>query len=186
MASGGPYADALARFEGASKILHTLSQDRIQGSRFLDAGCGVGNALLAASQAGAAEIVGIDRNLTEFGYNFLPEIAGNLEIRTDRIQIVEADFCSHQLEGLFDVITCFDVLEHVHDPESFIQNMRRHLADDGIAVIDIPPLYYSPVGHHLFSYSPEKPCPGSISTGIFRSSSNNIRLTIGAGRDSKN
>jgi 2-polyprenyl-3-methyl-5-hydroxy-6-metoxy-1,4-benzoquinol methylase len=153
MAAVNSFEAALARFQAASRILQTLPAERLKGSRFLDIGCGIGNMLLAAAQAGVAEAVGIDLNLREFGYTFFNEVAQSEKIPTDRISMVEQDFCAYDpTPQNFDVVTCFDVLEHVVQPGRFIQNIYRHTAKSGLVVIDTCPLYYSPVGHHLFSY----------------------------------
>jgi FkbM family methyltransferase len=159
VAAVNSYEAALTRFRGARQVLQTLAPENLKGSRFLDISCGIGNMLLAASRAGALEVVGIDLNLGEFGDNFFQEIAQSEGIRTDQITMIEQDFCSYEADRVFDVVTCFDVLEHVADPARFIQNIYRHTAHNGIAVIDICPLYYSPVGHHLFSYFDRETMP---------------------------
>ena len=41
-------------------------------------------------------------------------------------------------ERSFDVITCFDVLEHLEKPDEFFVNARRYLKFDGMVVISTP------------------------------------------------
>jgi SAM-dependent methyltransferase len=41
-------------------------------------------------------------------------------------------------ERSFDVITCFDVLEHVERPVEFFEHARRYLREGGIAIISTP------------------------------------------------
>jgi SAM-dependent methyltransferase len=107
--------------------------------------------LLAAREAGAESALGVDLNLREFGDNFLSELASDHGIPTGGISMVEANFCDYSAGRSFDLITCFDVLEHVVEPKRFLSNIRRHLAHGGLAIIDISPFYYSQVGHHMFS-----------------------------------
>lgn len=159
MAAVNSYEAALTRFRGARQVLKTLPPERLKGSRFLDIGCGIGKMLLAASQAGALELVGIDLNLGEFGYPFFDEIAQREWIQTGRITVIQHDFCGYETDRTFDVATCFDVLGHVVESARSIQNIYCDTAHNGISVIDICPLYYSPVGHHLFYYFDRKTMP---------------------------
>lgn len=41
-------------------------------------------------------------------------------------------------EGIFDAITCFDVLEHLDRPEEFLIKAKRHLKPGGIVLISTP------------------------------------------------
>ncbi len=41
-------------------------------------------------------------------------------------------------ERSFDVITCFDVLEHLEKPDAFFVNARRYLKSGGVVVISTP------------------------------------------------
>jgi len=41
-------------------------------------------------------------------------------------------------EHSFDVITCFDVLEHLERPDEFFAHARRYLRDGGIVIISTP------------------------------------------------
>ncbi|HDH97209.1 MAG TPA: class I SAM-dependent methyltransferase [Proteobacteria bacterium] len=64
--------------------------------------------------------------------------------------------------GSFDVITAFHVLEHIHDPRSFLRKARRELKPDGHLVIEVPDLsnpntarlddYFNV--QHIFNFTP--------------------------------
>jgi 2-polyprenyl-3-methyl-5-hydroxy-6-metoxy-1,4-benzoquinol methylase len=155
----GTYETALNRLEGARGILRSLPPDRLHGAHVLDLGCGTGNMLLAAREAGAKTAFGIDLNLAEFGHNFLDELGERQKIPVDAISMVEANFCDYSAGKQFGLITCFDVLEHVVEPDRFLENMRRHLSPGGMAIIDISPFYYSQVGHHMFSHFSREELP---------------------------
>lgn len=155
----GTYESALNRLQGARSILRSLPPARLRGAEVLDVGCGIGNMLLAAKEAGAEAALGIDVDLQIFGYNFLQELADRQTIPTDGISMVEVDFCDFSAGRQFDLITCFDVLEHVAQPKPFLENLRNHLAPGGLAIIDISPFYYSQVGHHMFSYFSREELP---------------------------
>ena len=39
---------------------------------------------------------------------------------------------------LFDIVKAIEVIEHVKDPRSLIENMLRHVKSDGICIIETP------------------------------------------------
>jgi len=43
-----------------------------------------------------------------------------------------------QVEGKFDVITMFHVLEHLKDPKDMLKKLSKHLTDDGSMIIEVP------------------------------------------------
>lgn len=45
------------------------------------------------------------------------------------------------LRETYDLIVCWDVLEHLSDPALAVRNMARHLSDGGLLVIGCPNLY---------------------------------------------
>lgn len=109
------------------------------GLRFLDAGCAYGGYLVAAAQAGAREVVGLDIDPDYLG---LAErllaahgVAGTLVLGNIDDPRVHADLCG--AEG-FDVVTCTDVLEHVPDPAVTLGMLARYLAPGGRAYVTIP------------------------------------------------
>jgi ubiquinone/menaquinone biosynthesis C-methylase UbiE len=147
------YEDALGRLQTARSELAALPAQWVHGKRCLDVGCGGGNFLLAAVEAGAAEAVGIDIDLDDFGDTHFERLAAENRIAADRIRMVEGR-TEHQAfpTNSFDLVTMYDVIEHDTTPAATIAEVFRILRPGGIFLLDVSPLYYSPVGHHLFSY----------------------------------
>jgi SAM-dependent methyltransferase len=96
------------------------------GDRILDVGCGEGNFLVKARTRGAV-VSGIELNRQA------AQIA-----RGKNICIHEELLDSHQPSDQYDIITSFQVLEHVADPLSFIQSCVKVLRPGGTLVIGVP------------------------------------------------
>lgn len=96
-------------------------------NRFLDVGCGAGALLEVATGLGwETQGVEISKTAVEFMRNRgLKVFEGSLE---------EAGFP----DGHFDVITCTEVIEHVTDPKSLINQMSRILSPKGVLWITTP------------------------------------------------
>ncbi|GAB1596867.1 class I SAM-dependent methyltransferase [Lysobacter claricitrinus] len=109
------------------------------GVRFLDAGCAYGGHLVAASQAGASRVVGVDvdANYLALARELLAShgVEGRLEEGSIDERRVLDSLCS---DGLFDVITCTDVLEHVDDAASTLEALSSCLAPGGTLYITVP------------------------------------------------
>jgi SAM-dependent methyltransferase len=96
------------------------------GQTVLDVGCGEGNFLAKAREKGAIAS-GIELNKKA------------AKIANDKgIQVHEELLHSHQFTGFYDVVTSFQVLEHVADPVSFVQECVRVLRPGGTLVIGVP------------------------------------------------
>jgi SAM-dependent methyltransferase len=93
-------------------------------ARILDVGSGSGAFLQTLAGLGFVSLYGIDP--------FLPEA----EVRGRGFLIERKSLA--QTEGVFDVITLNHVFEHMPDPLPTLQEIRRHLAPRGIALIRIP------------------------------------------------
>ena len=48
------------------------------------------------------------------------------------------DVQKFNLRKKFDVVTCFEVLEHVENPGLAIIQMKKHLKDDGVLLLSVP------------------------------------------------
>jgi len=96
--------------------------------RLLDFGCG--NGAFARWMAGRGyEAVGLEPfSLGE------PVTSGNLTLLRAPLENAEASL------GTFDVITLWQVLEHLRNPVQVLERLRRHLRPDGVMVVSVPNL----------------------------------------------
>lgn len=114
-----------AKLEGApnhavAHVQHILRFQKIGASRLLDFGCGFGDFLEMCGLFGL-DAVGVDRSTQRrqgAAIEIVPELA--------------------DVEGQFDVITMFEVLEHLDDPRSILSALRERLSANGILVIEVP------------------------------------------------
>jgi SAM-dependent methyltransferase len=129
-----------------------------QGGRLLDVGCAAGVFLRAMRAPGAWEVYGVEIN------------AEMAQLARDRYQL---DVRSGTLEqaafpdGFFDVVTMWDVLEHLHDPANSLREVHRILKADGVFVVRVPNLdshdarlfgrYWAGLDapRHLFVFNPQ-------------------------------
>lgn len=155
------FEDAKLRVKWTIETLQrNFPVDRFQGAKVLDIGCGTGSGVVAALKFGAQLAVGIDRDANEFGYSFFPEIAAEFGVNVNSALLIEANvFNTTFFDGGFDIVMMYDSIEHVPDPEAFIQYCGKALRPGGMALVSTCPLYYSPVGHHLWQHFPEDTMP---------------------------
>ncbi len=101
------------------------------GGRLLDVGGGTGYFLAAAQQRGY-QVSGLDFSRPQ------------LEIARQRFGLADLhaesfnDYAQRTPPGLLDVITAFQVLEHVADPLAFLASARQLLAPGGVVTIGVP------------------------------------------------
>lgn len=96
------------------------------GGAILDVGCGNGEFMAAAAEAG----------YRPFGIDLSPAAAELC--RSRGLRAVSGDFLTAQLPGPFDAVTMWDVLEHLPDPASFVRRARELLAPGGVLVMKVP------------------------------------------------
>jgi SAM-dependent methyltransferase len=135
------YAEHVARYRFAAQLA--------KGRRVLDAGCGegYGTALLAA--AGATSVVGVD--VDEPTIEHARERYGGEFQVADLVELPFAD-------GAFDLVVCFEAIEHVADAPRTVAELRRVLADEGILAISTPnPAEYATENEfHIREYTPDE------------------------------
>jgi SAM-dependent methyltransferase len=101
------------------------------GRRVLDAACGMayGTAILAA--AGAVQVIGVDLD---------PAVIAKAEAGAPP----GASFRVGDLrklpfeDGEFDLVVCFEAIEHVAEPELALDEMSRVLGEGGVLVVSTP------------------------------------------------
>ena len=151
--------DAKKRYD---ESLNRLKSIAVENKILLDVGCGVGNTVLVAAMRGAKMAIGVDVNLSAFGETHFETIAAENKINTQNTELVEGTLgigkCRYE-DDSFDVITLIDVFEHVAEPASLLWEMSRILKPGGKMLIESCPLYYSPIGHHLWGAFPKEAMP---------------------------
>lgn len=116
----------MARGVGLAKRCRVVERLGRKG-RLLDIGCGTG-AFLEAIQAHGWQVMGLERDP---GAAAIARNRG-LDVRTGDVSSFQ---CA---QGSFEVITLWDVLEHLDQPEEAIQRMARWLAPEGCLVLRTP------------------------------------------------
>lgn len=97
------------------------------GQRLLDIGCGNGDFLLNARDAGW-DVVGVDPD---------PKAVVAAKQRGLDVSVGSVELYAGE-SGCFDAITLSHVLEHLHEPVRFIQTVHRLLKPGGVIFIDTP------------------------------------------------
>ncbi len=122
----------------------------VAGSRVLDLGCGLGGRTLAVAGAGASEVVGIDVDLEKV------HRAQTLADQAGAGSVAFAVQSGSELafeQDRFDVVLLLDVVEHLQDPATILDECARVLRSGGRVLVGFPP-YRSPWGGHLFTHVP--------------------------------
>ena len=146
----GERSDAhVVRYQWASRHVRP-------GDRVLDAACGLGyGGRVMAWLTEAAAITGVDGSAAAVDYAracFVPDDA-----RLSYVQgMLPADLAHYQ-DASFDVVVCFETLEHVESPEALLAEFRRLLTPGGRLVASVPNDWSDASGedpnpHHLQVY----------------------------------
>jgi 2-polyprenyl-3-methyl-5-hydroxy-6-metoxy-1,4-benzoquinol methylase len=132
-----------------------LAQFRQSGA-LLDLGCSSGSFLSSMR----------DESWKLYGVEMSAECAKAAEIRTGAEVFVGDVLAAPFLPKSFDIITCFDVLEHLYKPREVMEKVAAWLKPDGIFYVQVPNIdsaearvfrtYWHglELPRHLFHYSP--------------------------------
>ena len=136
-------AEHVARYRAAAALA--------AGRRVLDAGCGTGYGTQMLVEARSQSVHGIDISAAA--------VSASTQLTAGAAEIVQGDV--HQLpfdDASFDLVVCFEVIEHVDERDHVIAELRRVLTDDGLLVISTPnrDVYIPGNPHHVFEYTPEE------------------------------
>lgn len=101
--------------------------------RVLDLGCGRGGGHAALRDAGATSLTGVE---------LMAQEASRAAEVYDRVEVGDVAVVLGQLEGPFDTILCYDVLEHLVDPVSVMRRLRELAAPDAHLQVSIPNARY--------------------------------------------
>jgi SAM-dependent methyltransferase len=116
-------AEHLARYVWAAQLAG--------GRRVLDAACGMAYGTRILAEAGASEVVGIDLN-EEVVAEVRATAAPNMTFDVGDLRQLPYG------EDEFDLITCFEAIEHVPDPDAVLDELRRVLRPGGVVALSTP------------------------------------------------
>jgi SAM-dependent methyltransferase len=116
-------ADHIERYQFASRFAN--------GKSVLDIACGVGYSGPLLIKAGAVSYDGVDINEKLIDY-------ANNTYRSDLISYSVGDIITFNKNKLYDLITCYETIEHVKNYEAAIQNLHSLLKPGGMLFISSP------------------------------------------------
>jgi glycosyltransferase involved in cell wall biosynthesis/ubiquinone/menaquinone biosynthesis C-methylase UbiE len=111
---------------------YQFAAQSVKGKRVLDVGCGVGYGSQLLATAGASDVWALDLS---------PEAIAHAEAHytAPNLRFVNASAENFAFpEQQFDVVTCFELIEHVHRPSAVLTQIKRHLAPGGLLLITTP------------------------------------------------
>ena len=96
--------------------------------RLLDFGCGSGGFLLKA------------RELATMVHGVEPESRLKSHFQNHDLTVFQnlSEISLNVIEGGYDIITMFHVLEHIPDPRSVLRELSKMLASDGQIIVEVP------------------------------------------------
>ena len=139
---------------GEHRSRYYWAAEVIAGKSALDVGCGTGYGLYILCDGGAESATGVDYDPTAIG--------GIDEIRSEGIGFCAGDATRLPLkEEAFDVVTSFEVLEHLERADEYLSEVDRVLKSDGTFLVSTPnALVTMPIGgrpknpYHVHEYQP--------------------------------
>ncbi len=116
-------ADHIERYKFACKF--------VQNKSILDIASGAGYSAPLLIKAGAVSYEGVDINENLVKYS-------NSNYGSGCISYYVGDICSFNIGKTYDIITCYETIEHVIDYESAIRNLYNLLNHGGLLLISSP------------------------------------------------
>lgn len=102
------------------------------GCRVLDAGCGAGQGTAYLASHGAAHVIGVD--IAAEAVAFAQQRVGGPNLAFAAMDVTRLCFP----DASFDLVTSIEVIEHLHDYERYVAEMRRVVRDGGMLILSTP------------------------------------------------
>ena len=117
-------------FAGRTQAINTLLRQvlpQTTGLEILAVGCGAGNMIHHLSRYGQVRGIEVD-----------PRPVREARLRGYQVELHDATQPAPFAEGTFDLVTAFDVIEHVDDDVAILQDAHRTLKPGGHIAITVP------------------------------------------------
>lgn len=119
------WAEHLARYSLSTRLVS-------RGARVLDYACGTGYGSTLLKEAGAERVVGVDRSVAAIEYARRHYLEAGIDF-------LVTDCTSAGLSsGWFDLVVCFEAIEHMDSPSRFLQEIERLLHPAGLLILSTP------------------------------------------------
>jgi 2-polyprenyl-3-methyl-5-hydroxy-6-metoxy-1,4-benzoquinol methylase len=135
-----PTPEIIRKFNAVSSDYYTSSRKEMlpfipqTTKRLLDLGCNKGAFGYLIKLLYGSEVWGIDLDM---GFGAIAEK------QLDKVIIGDINVVIHDIpDHYFDCISCNDVLEHLVDPYTVLNNLKSKLTSDGVIVCSIPNVRY--------------------------------------------
>lgn len=137
-------------FEHINRYL--FSQQFVKGKSVLDAGCGSGYGANLLKKAGAKKVVGVDIDEESVGYATQEFGAKGISFKVKDLNT------SFGYKTKFDVVTCYEVIEHVPDADHLLTEIKKCLKQDGTLCVSTPNIHMQVDDNpfHIREYEPEE------------------------------
>lgn len=113
-------------------LRYLFAQQFAKGKSVLDAGCGTGYGSYLLNEAGAKDVLGldIDKQTIEYASSVYP---------SKKITFRQHDLRKNiKLEKKFDLITSFEVIEHILEQNNYLKFLKNNLKKDGVFCVSTP------------------------------------------------
>jgi len=112
---------------------YIFSSPLVAGRSVLDVGCGSGHGTCLLAMRGAKQVVALD--LEQRNMRQLSQLCINLKtLTTVAMDAQKLGF----MDRSYEVVTCFEVIEHVPEPDLLVSELRRVLKEDGVVILTTP------------------------------------------------
>ncbi|MGV3624635.1 MAG: class I SAM-dependent methyltransferase [Archangium sp.] len=117
-------------FEGRRRVIRAVLKQHLlprANRRILDVGCGSGGMFPLLSEFGDVS-----------GAEYSPDMRARAQAKFPGKRIEPCELPNVIPEGSFDLVTAFDVIEHVDDAIGSLRTMKERLPFDGQLVVTVP------------------------------------------------
>lgn len=111
---------------------YIFAKQFIESKVVLDVGCGCGFGCEYLAKSGAKHVIGVDTSKETVKFAKAHYNAVNLDFTIMKAQDLAFKDCS------LDMVTSFEVIEHLYDVKSYLFEMHRVLKTSGICIISTP------------------------------------------------
>lgn len=118
------------RIEQDHLARYAFAKGYVQNAHVLDIACGVGYGSVPILEGEAESYTGVDINESLIQY------ARNI-YGSGKVNFTVGDIISYN-EGSYDIITCFETIEHIQDFSFALKNLYRLLKSNGTLIISSP------------------------------------------------